>query len=156
MTSKLGVFNIFKTNKINVKCNLQKRNFKVLFFKSQRISKHTNFYCCVIIVTDLGHPWIKTGWAKRSQFYIQHFYWLKVQKSFNLLSCILLDYAAHEITKRILKNINFENMTAVFLLVCQNWPRCEISLICCWNNDSRKHKMTLGYVMVSKNDQNIV
>ena len=44
----------------------------------------------------------------------------------------------HEIPKRILKNINFENMTAVFLLVGQNSPRCEISLICCWNNDSRK------------------
>ena len=82
--------------------------------------------------------------------------WLKFQKLFNLLTCILLDYVAHEITKRILKNINFENMTAVFLLVGQNSPRCEISLICCWNNDSRKKKMTLGYVMVSKNDQNII
>ena len=82
--------------------------------------------------------------------------WLKFQKLFNLLTCILLDYVAHEITKRILKNINFENMTAVFLLVCQKSSRCEISLICCWNNDSRKKKITLGYVMVSKNDQNII
>ena len=36
VTSKLGVFNIFKANKINIKCTLQKRNFKVLVFKSRR------------------------------------------------------------------------------------------------------------------------
>ena len=87
---------------------------------------------------------LKTGRAKSPQFCIQHFWWLKVQKLSNLLTCILLDYVAHEITKRILKNINLENMTAVFLLLCQNSLRCEISLICCWNDDSRKQKMTLG------------
>ena len=32
--------------------------------------------------------------------------------------------------QRILKNIHFENNTAVFLLRCQNWLRREISLIC--------------------------
>ena len=36
VTSKLGVFNIFKANKINIKCTLQKRNFKDLVFKSRR------------------------------------------------------------------------------------------------------------------------
>ena len=36
VTSKLGVFNIFKADKINIKCTLQKRNFKVLVFKSRR------------------------------------------------------------------------------------------------------------------------
>ena len=36
VTSKLGVFNIFKANKINIKCTLQKRNFRVLFFESRR------------------------------------------------------------------------------------------------------------------------
>ena len=36
VTSKLEVFNIFKANKINIKCTLQKRNFKVLVFKSRR------------------------------------------------------------------------------------------------------------------------
>ena len=36
VTSKLGVFNIFKANKINIKSTLQKRNFRVLFFESRR------------------------------------------------------------------------------------------------------------------------
>ena len=36
VTSKLEVFNIFKANKINIKCTLQKRNFKDLVFKSRR------------------------------------------------------------------------------------------------------------------------
>ena len=36
VTSKLGVFNIFKADKINIKGTLQKRNFKVLVFKSRR------------------------------------------------------------------------------------------------------------------------
>ena len=33
VTSKLGVFDIFKAEKINIKYTLQKRNFKVLVFK---------------------------------------------------------------------------------------------------------------------------
>ena len=36
VTSNLGVFNIFKANKMNIKFTLQKRNFKVLVFKSKR------------------------------------------------------------------------------------------------------------------------
>ena len=36
MTSKLGIFNIFKAAKTNIKSTLQKRNFKVLVFKSRR------------------------------------------------------------------------------------------------------------------------
>ena len=36
LTSNLGVFNIFKANKINIKFTLQKRNFKVLVFKSRK------------------------------------------------------------------------------------------------------------------------
>ena len=37
VTSKLGVFNIFEADKINMKFTLQKCNFKVLFFKSRRL-----------------------------------------------------------------------------------------------------------------------
>ena len=78
------------------------------------------------------------------------------QKIFYFFTCILLDYLAHEITKEFWKNIHFENMTAAFLLRCQNWPRWEISLLCHWNIDSWKQKMSLGHVMVPKNDQNII
>ena len=49
-----------------------------------------------------------------------------------------------------------KNMTAVFLLRYQNWLRREISLICHWNIDSWKQKLTFVYVMVPKNDQNII
>ena len=38
----------------------------------------------------------------------------KFRKQFYFFTCILLDYVAHDIQKRIFKNINFENMTAVF------------------------------------------
>ena len=37
VTSKLGIFNIFKADKRDIKCALQKRNFKVLVFKSRRL-----------------------------------------------------------------------------------------------------------------------
>jgi hypothetical protein len=46
------------------------------------------------------------------------------------LTCISPYYVAHEITKEFWKIINFENMTADFLLRCQNPLRYEISLIC--------------------------
>ena len=39
---------------------------------------------------------------------------------------------AHEINKELWKNIHFENMTAAFLLRCQNWPRWEISSLKYW------------------------
>ena len=35
-------------------------------------------------------------------------------------TCILPDYMAHDIFKEFWKNIHFENMTAGFLLRCQN------------------------------------
>ena len=38
-----------------------------------------------------------------------------------LQCCILLDYVADGITRRILKNIDFENMTAFFLLRSKNF-----------------------------------
>ena len=36
VATKLGVFNILKADKINIKCTLKKRNFTVLVFKSRR------------------------------------------------------------------------------------------------------------------------
>ena len=42
------------------------------------------------------------------------------KKTFNFFTCILPDYVAHEITKEFWKNNHFENMTAGFLLRCQN------------------------------------
>ena len=39
---------------------------------------------------------------------------------FYYFTYILPDYVAHEITKEFLKNSHFENMTASFLLRCQN------------------------------------
>ena len=52
--------------------------------------------------------------------------------------------------------IIFENMATVFLLRCQNSLRWEISLICHWNIDSWKQKMSVGYLMVPNIDQNII
>ena len=58
--------------------------------------------------------YLKTGRAKRSKFYIQHFWWLKVQKLFNLLICILLDYVAHKITKRNFEKYQFWRYDSCF------------------------------------------
>ena len=85
-----------------------------------------------------------------------NFWWCTVQKIFYFFTCILLDYMANEITKEFWKSIHFENMTVGFLLSCHNWLRWEISLLCHWNIDSWKQKMSLGHVMVPKNYQNII
>ena len=37
-----------------------------------------------------------------------------------IFTCILSDYMAHDSSKKFLKNIHFANMTASFLLRCQN------------------------------------
>ena len=59
-------------------------------------------------------------------------------------------------SKNFEKIFIFEDVTAVFLLRCQNSSRWEISLICHWNIDSWKQKMSVGYVMVPNIDQNII
>ena len=56
-------------------------------------------------------------------------------------TCILSHYTVHEIPKEFWKNSHFENMTAGFLLRCQNSLWWEISLICHWNIDSWKQKI---------------
>ena len=47
-------------------------------------------------------------------------------------------------------------MTADFLLRRQNSLRYEISLICHRDIDSFKQKLSFGYVIAPKNDQNIM
>ena len=44
-------------------------------------------------------------------------------------------------------------MTAGFLLKCQNSLWWEICLICHWNIDSWKEKLSFWYVMVLKNNK---
>ena len=64
---------------------------------------------------------------------------------------ILPNYVVHESSKEFWKISHFENMTAGFLLRCQNSLRWEICLIFHWNIDSWKQKLSFGYVMVPKN-----
>ena len=71
-------------------------------------------------------------------------------------TCMLPNHMGNNIFKDFLKNSLFENMTAGFLLTCQKSLRREISLICHWNIDSLKQKLSFVYGMVPKNDQNII
>ena len=120
----------------------------VQFAKPRKIGKHT--HCLLASPGGVKHGlifWSKFP-RKRSSF--------NIQKLFHFFTCILPDYMAHGIPKEFWKSSNFENMTAVFLLRCQNWLRRKISLICHWNIDSWKQKFTFLCVIVPKNDQNIV
>ena len=80
----------------------------------------------------------------------------KFWKTFYFFTCILPDYVAHDITKEFWKNSHFENMTAGFLLRCQNWLRYEISLIWHWNIDLLKQNWSFVYVKVPNDDQNVI
>ena len=84
------------------------------------------------------------------------FYLVKVQKLLLFFYLHLTWLLAHDITKEFWKNSHFENMRAVFLLSCQNSLRWEKSLICHWNIDSWRQKLSFGCVMVPKNNQNII
>ena len=77
----------------------------------------------------------------------------KLKKSFYFLTCILPNHTPHEITKEFWKNRQFKNITAGFLLRCQHSLQWEICLICHWNIDSWKQKLSFGYVMVTKSNQ---
>ena len=81
---------------------------------------------------------------------------LENNTNLNFFTCISPDYMAHDISKEFWKNSHFENVTAVFLQRCQNSLRWEISLICHWNIDSWKQKLSFLCVMVPKNGQNII
>ena len=76
----------------------------------------------------------------------------KFWKTFYFFTCILTNYVAHDITKEFWKNSHFENMTAGFLLRCQNWLRYEISLIWHWNIDLLKQNWSFVYVKIPNDD----
>ena len=86
----------------------------------------------------------------------QYFINKELKKTFHFLTCILPNYVPHEITKEVWKNSQFENITAGFLLSCQNSLRREIGCICHWNIDSWKQKLPFGYVMFTKRYQKII
>ena len=98
---------------------------------------------------DSYSKWIR---QKIHQFFINK----KLKKIFHLFTCILPNYVPHKITKCFWKNSQFEYMMAGFLLSCHNSLRWEICLICHWNIDSWKQKLSFGYVMVQKSNQKIL
>ena len=93
-------------------------------------------------------------WTNKFKF--NFLFYKKFKNWFSFFTCILPNYVAHDIIKEFWKNCHFENMTAVFLLRCQNSLRWGKSLICQLNIDSWKQKLTFVYVMVPQNDQNII
>ena len=93
---------------------------------------------------------------KYDSFKLKIFINKKFWKPFYFFTCIWPDYVAHDITKEFWKNSNFENMTAGFLLRCQNWLRYEISLIWHWNINLLKQNWSFVYVKVPNDDQNVI
>ena len=60
-------------------------------------------------------------WSEmKEKMYIQNFTIEKSKKIFNYFTCILPDSMANGVIKEFWKNSHFENMTASFLLRCQN------------------------------------
>ena len=76
---------------------------------------------------------INSDWKRIRQKCYQFFKNEKFKKIFHLFTCILPNYVPHEITKEFWKMSHFWNMTAGFLLRCQNSLRWEKCLICDWN-----------------------
>ena len=88
--------------------------------------------------------------------WIQFFSDKKFRICVYFFTCILPNYMADYIFKDFLRNSLFENMTAGFLLMCQKSLWQEINLICHWNIDSLKQRLSFVYGMVQKNDQDII
>ena len=109
---------------------------------------HQSFFSSLATsrLVDSYSKWI---WQKCHQFFINKNWKKKVL----FFTFILPNYVPHEITKEFWKNSQFENMLTGFLLRCQNSLRWEICLICHWNIDSWKQKLSLGCVMVPKSNQ---
>ena len=99
---------------------------------------------------------LKSRDLKSTQNWIQFFSNKKFRNCVYFFTCILPNYMANIIFKDLKKNNLFENMTAGFLMTCQKSLRREISLICHWNIDSLKQKLSFVYSMVPRNDQNII
>ena len=93
---------------------------------------------------------------KYDSFKLKNFINKKFWKIFYFFTCILSDYVAHDITKEFWKDSHLENMTAGFLLRCQNWLRYEISLIWHWNINLLKQIWSFVYVKVPNDDQNVI
>jgi hypothetical protein len=66
---------------------------------------------------------VKTGDLKSTQNLIRIFFDKKFTNCVYFFTCILSDYMAHEIPKYFFLNSHFEDMTAGFLLRCQNLLR---------------------------------
>ena len=79
-----------------------------------------------------------------------------MKKLIYFFTCILPNYVPHEIIKEFWKNSQFEIMLTGFLPRCQNSLRWEICLICHWNFDSWKQKLSLGFVKVPKSNQKTI
>ena len=118
----------------------------------------TLYFAKVLIRSGVFQPFwnIKTGDLKTLQIWIQIFFDKKIWNFVYFFTCILPNHMAHNILKDFLKKSLFANMTAGFLLTCQKSLRREISLICHWNIDSLKQKLSFVYGMVPKYDQNII
>ena len=125
------------------KCKKYKQRGKC---EEKKIRKKCMLTCeiCTPGTTDNFQLESDSKWI-RQKFY-QFFINKKFKKILYFLICILPNYAPHEITKEFWKNSQFENMMTDFLLRCQNSLRWEICLICHWNIDSWKQKLSFGCV----------
>ena len=117
-------------------------------FMNTSFRSSTNPYLLIlwIYIINSYSKWIR---QKIYQFFINR----KLKKILYFVTYILTNNVPHEITQIFWKNSQFENMMAGFLLRCQNSLRWEICLICHWNIDSWKQKLSLGCVMVPKSNQ---
>ena len=97
------------------------------------------------------------SYSKRmSQKCYQFFINEKLKRLIYFFTCILPNYVPHEIIKEFWKISHFENITDGFLLRYQNSLWWEMWLICHWNIDSLKQKLSFGHVLVPKNNQKII
>ena len=149
----MNIFNLIGTNNLNQRHTLTStisltQNFPFIIVNCKGLStkivlhknNDDNFQHCQI------DSYLKRMSQKCLQFFINE----KLKKFIYFFTCILPKYVPYEITKEFWKISHFENMTAGFLLRGQNSLRWEICLICHWNIDSWKQKLSIGYVMVQK------
>ena len=117
---------------------LQKINDNLLpnFYSIILLNAHDNVHWYAIVgischefepinmIVDSYSKWIR---KKFINFFINE----KFKQLFYFLTGILPNYVPHEIFKEFWKNTHFENMTAGFLLRCQNSLR--------WNTPKQRH-----------------
>ena len=129
----------------------KKKDKESFVIETEKLIHHTtvHYICAVVNHVDSDSKRIR---QKSYQFFINE----KFKKIFYSFTYILPNYVPLEFTKEFWKNSHFENVRADFLLRCQNSLRWDICLICHWNIDSLKQKLSFGYVMVPKNNQKII